>query len=608
MQITRCIELNVTSAPQHFVKKSTETDNPRDFWSTLRPFLHTKSRQANDIILKEEDRIITDKKEIAELFNEHFVHIADNVPLREEEDYGEDFANHPSIKAIFENRGTDELACFSFHRTSKLQVETLLKEINVRKSPGHDMIPPRLVKDAAAVIADPLTSIFNYSIENCCYPANWKMGTVTPLFKKDDELCKVNYRPVTVLPALNNIFERLLAGQMYEFYLEILSDFISAYRKFHSCETSLLRLTEDWKMMRDRGELVAVVSMDLSKAFDVIQYPLLLSKLKANGMDDKSCTLLRRYLSGRSQRVKIGDTCSAWKSVGRGVPQGSVLGPMLFNFFINDLFFQVKTAKLNAYADDHQIYYSHVDPATLDACVSHNVKVANHWYHENEMLVNESKHQGLVLGDTDYSFSFPVKDTLEIFGMEIDNKLDFSSHVSNLCKRINNQFNVMLRFRNLIPRDTLLKIYNAHILPHFDYCSSVWHFCGARNTDKLEELNKRILRLILVDYLSPYDSLLTRVNTNSLCNKRVQKFLILLYKSLVFTHFPAYMKDVFSLRSSSDNLRGNNILSLRKPRTTSYGLNSFFYFSSKLWNTLPDSIRMSAFTDFKREIQGRNVV
>ena len=138
------------------------------------------------------------------------------------------------------------------------------------------------------------------------------------IVQNDDELCKVNYRPVTVLPALNNIFERLLARQTYELHLEILSDFISAYRKLHSCETSLLRLAEDWRMMRDRWELVAVVSMDhLFKAFDVIQYPLLLSKLKAYGMDNKRCALLRHYLSGRSERVKIEDACSAWKSVGQ---------------------------------------------------------------------------------------------------------------------------------------------------------------------------------------------------------------------------------------------------------------------------------------------------
>lgn len=218
------------------------------------------------------------------------------------------------------------------------------------------------------------------------------------------------------------------------------------------------------------------------------------------------------------------------------------------------------------------------------------------------MLVNESKHQGLVLGVTDYSFSFPVKDTLEIFGMEIDDKLDFSSHISTICKKINNQFNVMLRFRKLISRDTLLTLYKAYILPHFNYCSSVWHFCGARNTDKLEALNKRILRFILRDYLSPYDSLLTKVNTSSLYNGCIQNFLILLYKSLFFTHFPAYMRGMFSHRSSSYNLRGNYILSLRKPRTTSYGLNSFLYFSAKLWNTLPDYIRMSAFKDFTKII------
>ena len=158
---------------------------------------------------------------------------------------------------------------------------------------------------------------------------------------------------------------------------------------------------------------------------------------------------------------------------------------------------------MNAYADDHQVYYSHNDPAVLEECVSHDVRVANQWYQENGMLVNESKHQGLVLGETDFSFSFSVQETLQIFGMEIDKKLNFSSHISNVCKNINNQLYVMLRFRKLIPRGTLLNLYKAYILPHFHYCSSVWHFCGARDAEKLEALNKRILRFILGDYSSP---------------------------------------------------------------------------------------------------------
>ena len=148
--------------------------------------------------------------------------------------------------------------------------------------------------------------------------------------------------------------------------------------------------------------------------------------------------------------------------------------------------------------------------------------------------------------------------------MEIDNKLNFSKHISNVCKKINNQFNVMLRFRKLIDREILFKLYKVYILPQFYYCYSVWHFCGARDADKLEALSKRILRFILGDYSSPYNSFLSKVNSTSLCNKPVQNFLILLYKSLFFTHFPAYMKTMFSLQSSSYDPRGNYVLSLSK--------------------------------------------
>ena len=136
------------------------------------------------------------------------------------------------------------------------------------------------------------------------------MRQVTALFKKNDELSKENYQPVAVLPALNNVFERLLASQLDQFYSEILYDYISAYRRHYSCETSLMRLTEDWRRSLDNKQIVAVISMNLSKAFDRIPHGLLLAKLKAYDVINRSCMFLKNYLHGRMQRVKVGDTSS----------------------------------------------------------------------------------------------------------------------------------------------------------------------------------------------------------------------------------------------------------------------------------------------------------
>ena len=287
------------------------------------------------------------------------------------------------------------------------------------------------------------------------------MRQVTPLFKKEDELVKLNYRPVTVLPALNNIYERLLVSQLSDFYRNILLGFTSAYRKYYSCKTSLLRMTEDWRSMRDKGELVAVMSMDLSKASDVISHSLLQAKLKAYELGEEGCALLRDYLNERSQRVKIGDTYSTRKLVRRGVPQGSVLGPMLFNIFMNDLFYHVTHTKLKVYADDQQIYDSDVDPVNLEERITRDVLVANQWYRNNGMIVNESKHQAMVLGTTDHTFPFAVKPSRDIFVMSIDNKLCFDNYISTIGRKINNQFSVMLRLRKLI--STVLMCFFATI-------------------------------------------------------------------------------------------------------------------------------------------------
>ena len=141
-------------------------------------------------------------------------------------------------------------------------------------------------------------------------------------------------------------------------------------------------------------------------------------------------------------------------------------------------------------------YMTDKDPAELDLRIQQHVSIANNWFEFNSMICNASKHQAMVLGNPDHDFSFPTKQSLDLLGMTIDEDLNFNEHISKICKKVNNQFNVMMRFSNLISRETMLRLYKAFVLPHFYYCSTVCHFCGSRNTDKLETLNKRILRFI----------------------------------------------------------------------------------------------------------------
>ena len=182
-------------------------------------------------------------------------------------------------------------------------------------------------------------------------PRIWQHGKRDRLPKgSDSEIDKTLFRPVTVLPAMNNIFEKILASQLTSYFQGVLSDFLSAYRKHHSCHTTLLRLVEDWKKSLDDGKLVAMVAMDLSKAFDSLPHSLLISKLRAYGLDNSSCAFLQNYLTGRFQRVKVGDELSCWELNRRGVPQGSVLGPLCFNVFLNDLSYFISRVSLNCMA------------------------------------------------------------------------------------------------------------------------------------------------------------------------------------------------------------------------------------------------------------------
>ena len=248
--------------------------------------------------------------------------------------------------------------------------------------------------------------------------------------------------------------------------------------------------------------------------------------------------------------------------------------------------------------------YMDSDPIALDQRMQREVRKANTWYTENGMIVNPSKHHAMVLGFTDHQFSFTTKDSLDLVGMTIDSLLNFDKQVSLICKKVSNQLNVMIRFRKLVNTSTMLKLYKAFVLPHFQYCSVAWHFCSSRNSEKLESLNKRALRVVFNDRESTYSQLLDRAAATTLYNLRVQNMLITIHKCIHISFYPAYLKDLLTLRSTVYSLRGTDILSLCRPASTSYGLHSFKYFACKTWNSLPENIRTeSTLAGFKRLIR-----
>ena len=185
------------------------------------------------------------------------------------------------------------------------------------------------------------------SVDTSTFPQGAKYAEVVPVFKKDNNLIMKNYRPVSILPALSKILEKIVHEQLQTFLNQILHPRIAAYRRGYSCEHVLIELVEQWKQGLDSNKHAGAIMMDLSKAFDCLPHPLTIAKLHTYGMSEHSSGLIWSYLTERSQRVKLTGKVSTWRTLTKGIPQGSILGPVMFNLFVNDLYNSIKIASLH---------------------------------------------------------------------------------------------------------------------------------------------------------------------------------------------------------------------------------------------------------------------
>jgi len=612
----------------YFRERSSKYDSAKNFWQTFVPFLSNKGGRRNDTItLKEGDKIITKPEEICDIFNNFYETIVDDIGIAdnfESVDHctvtvaSHEHSSHHSIKTI-RNLGPI-LDSFRFKKVSCDEVYKEMKKINVKKAVGYDNVSPFFLKVAARELAFPLTNVINSCITHSMYPDVYKRNEVSPIYKAKDSSNKCNYRPVSCCVAVSKIIERLLSKQIDQYFEAYFHNKLSAYRQGSGCENVLVNVIEDWKHALDNNNIVASLLMDLSKAFDCLPHRLLVAKLRAYGFSIDACTLIASYLSSRKQRIKYHGVKSKWSVITKGVPQGSVLGPLIYNIFINDLLYDVQEHFYN-YADDNTITVIGDNIDNVLDRLSHTASKCTAWFFSNMMKANPEKFQLIVLNKNKMvsdSLSIevngcvikPVK-CVKLLGLQIDVNLSFTEHVTSLCKKASRNLKILLRMSKKLPEiKDRMALMESFLLSCFMYCPIVWNYCNMTLTLRIEKLYKRGIRFVANDYDTEYATLLQQNDRCTLALMRLKQLAVFVYKCYN-NMFAEHLNALVSRKNNAYSMRDENSAEIVRFQTVKFGKMSIKYTGAKVWNSLPIEWRVSpdvlTFKDYLKRWKCSNI-
>ena len=535
----------------------------------------------------------------------------------------------PSImnESSIDSPVTSVISLGSFHTVSE---DTVLKTVmaSATKSCSCDPLPTWLLKSCSGAIIPFITRIVNASVTECKFPDLFKSALITPLLKKPslDHQELSNYRPISNLTFISKVLERIILSQINAHLdqHELFEPYQSAYRSNHSTETALLRVQNDVLNAIDDGNMVILLMIDLSAAFDLVNHNILLSRLKSRfGIENAALTWIESYLRGRSQQCIIEGTASSPVEISRGVPQGSVLGPVLFSLFttpLGDIAIKHDMER-HFYADDSQ-FYLRFKLNSLDhslSKISDCVSDIRKWMAVNQLKLNDAKTELIVFGskrnlDQLPKLSLSIGDCQIIpsgvvrnLGSFFDSTMSMATHIGHLCQSSFYTFRTISRIRRYITDDAAKSLLQGLLISRLDYCNALLYGLPTRYIRRLQLLQNNAARVILRakrrDHVTP---LLRQLHWLPVERRIEFKLSCLVYKCLNGSG-PKYLTDLLNLKTTSAHfLRSTDSLQLNVPksRTVTYGDRSFSVAGPTIWNSIPIAIRRAgSITSFKRGLK-----